>query len=109
MPSYQATPTGSTVSHVTSSRSRSVRVKNQGGPSDRALPYSSSSSSLSQVPPPSDSRTSTIVDQEGGGVRGEESQPIILNSVYINGTGWASQVWTKYIFVYLGKQEEQQN
>ena len=38
--------------------------------------------------------SSTVVDQEGGRGRGVESQPVVLNSVYINGTGWASQVIT---------------
>ena len=95
MPSYQATPAESSVSHVSSSRTRSRSSSSrvtQSVSSEGVLPYSSSTSSLSQVPPTSDSRASTLVDQEVGGVRGEEPQPVVLNSLYINGTGWASQV-----------------
>lgn len=99
MPSYQATPAESTVSGQVT-RSRSSRV-DQSGTSKAVLPYSSSTSSLSQVPPTSDSRTSTLVDQEVGGDRGEESQPVVLNSLYINGTGWASQVRNRKLMLHV--------
>ena len=105
MPSYQATPTASTVSHVASNRSTQ-----RGGASDRVLAYSSSTSSLSQAPPQTDSHASTLVEQEGGGVRGEEPQPVVVNSVYINGTGWASQVQRKYcVHVNVGLVEKSIN
>ena len=101
MPSYQATPTESTVSHVATNRSRSSRVSRNEA-SDRVIAYSSSTSSLSQTAPPPDSRASTLVDQ-GGGVRGEEPQPVVLNSMYIDGTGWASQVskWMGLSFLLI--------
>lgn len=98
MPSYQATPTESTVSHTASSRKAAMSSRGtQRGASEHILPYhTSSSASLSQAPPTNaDSSASTVVDHDQGGVgggKGEEPKPVVLNSVYINGTGWASQV-----------------
>ena len=91
---FQATPTESTVSHTASSRraARSSRGT-QRGTAEHTLPFrSSSSTSLSQAPPTT--ADGTLVDDQGGvgGVKGAEPKPVVLNSVYTNGIGWASQV-----------------
>lgn len=89
---FQATPTESTVSHTASSRraARSSRGT-QRGTAEHTLPFqSSSSTSLSQAPPTT-TADGTLVD-DGGGVKGVEPKPVVLNSVYTNGIGWASQV-----------------
>ena len=92
---FQVTPTESTVSHTASSR-RAVRSSRgtQRGSSEHTLPFrSSSSTSLSQVPPTT--ADCTVVDHNQGGVggaKGVEPKPVVLNSVYTNGIGWASQV-----------------
>ena len=90
---FQATPTESTVSHTASSR-RAARSSR--GTAEHTLPFqSSSSTSLSQAPPTT-TADGTLVDDDqggvGGGVKGVEPKPVVLNSVYTNGMGWASQV-----------------
>ena len=101
----QVTPTDSTVSHAARSSRRAMAAggSNRGnhrGTSEHTLPFrSSSSTALSQVPPPT-TADCTLVDHDQGGVggtKGAESKPLVLNSVYTNGLGWASQVNNYYL------------
>ena len=96
LPLHQATPTESTVSHTASNgRARSSRGT-QRGTSEHTLPFrSSSSTSLSQAPPTTADCTTLVDHNQGGGVggaKGVDPNPVVLNSVYTNGLGWASQV-----------------